>query len=148
MIQIVKTYDLKTIQGILEEFDKLFIPPLSMCGDLTKLAEKITLKGNTFCAVDAKGQICGYISFYANDIISRQAFISQIAVKESCRGLNIGTMLLNKCCITSKKQGMENVRLEVNNENQQVIPFYEKQGFVKDKKQENINKGIYFIKEL
>lgn len=148
MIRFVEIYDLKTIQVILEEFDQLFVPPLSTCEELSKLAEKIALKGITFCAVDEDEQICGYISFYANDIIRRQAFVSQIAVKESYRGLNIGTQLLNKCCIISKEKGMISIRLEVNNENQRVISFYEKQGFVKDKKQENINKGIYFIKEL
>ncbi|MCR4874147.1 MAG: GNAT family N-acetyltransferase [Clostridia bacterium] len=76
--------------------------------------------------------IVGFVAFYANNLETKQAYITQIAVLKDYQKMHIGSELLNTCLKIAKKAGMETCRLEVNNCNVNAITFYKKKGFTPD----------------
>lgn len=146
-IKIEKVKEYEQIYNLLIAFNESFKPPLNMiCNDLTILATKmqnnaITLK----CIQNETKEVLGYISFYANNQIEKQGFLSQIAVKKDCRGQNVGEKLVKECITISRYYGMRSIKLQVYKENQSVIYFYNKLGFSLEQEDE---KSFYMVLNL
>lgn len=96
---------------------------------ISSLAKKFA-KYAQFYYVHISKYICGFCSFYANDVVSREAYLSMIIINHEYQGKGIGSFLLNNCISSCKNEGMASLLLEVNKNNRKAIIFYEKKGFI------------------
>lgn len=94
-----------------------------------QMAEKFIDYGNIIC-INLEAQLIGFAAFYDNDYESKEAFLSMIAVKNDCRGLGVGSILLQEIFSQIKKKGMKSIKLEVQKGNTKAINFYKEKGFV------------------
>ena len=144
-IVIQQIEDASEILNLLHEFNTVFSPPItSKVDSLESYAKK--LSDNAFVYVAKSSKILGFISFYANDLVSRTAYISFIGVHLEARKKRIGTKLLDMCCEKSKEQKMEYLKLEVQKENLNALSFYKKYGFIY--LEEAKEKSIHMIKKI
>jgi ribosomal protein S18 acetylase RimI-like enzyme len=126
---IKQIYSVESIFEILQEFDEVFLRSISSrLGSLSEYAKKLAERAILYVA-EEENTILGFIAFYANNLSTKEAYISQIAVHQKYRKKGIGLDLLNFCIITSKKNSMKTVKLEVDKSNHQAILFYERFGF-------------------
>ena len=88
-----------------------------------------------FKAVSPKG-FSGYISVTA---VAGEGYINNIAVASACRGVGVGSLLLDRVVTFARDSGLEFVSLEVRTSNNAAISLYEKAGFTK----EGFRKGFY-----
>jgi len=126
--------DCDKIEQVLLMFDNSFPRPLSeRLGNLRnyaiKLAESAVVDTVTF-----ENKIAGFSAYYCNDTSGKQAFLTQIAVAGSYRGMSIGNILLETCIETSRQKGMERLILEVDDDNVAALKLYAKYGFTNMKK--------------
>lgn len=73
--------------------------------------------------------LAGFGGVYCNNLQSRTAFLSLIAVHPSYQRKGYGGLLLSEVIRISKDEGMEQLELEVRRQNTAGICFYQKQGF-------------------
>ena len=73
---------------------------------------------------DEEKSAIGYVAFYANDIKTKTAFITNIGVLEIHQRIHVGSYLMKTCIDVSRKNGMKFLRLEVLKENNKAINFY------------------------
>lgn len=102
----------------------------------SQMAEKFIEYGNLL-GIKSGEEFVGFGAFYDNDQITREAFLSMIAIKEAYRGLGVGSVLLKEISSLAKKQGMESIKLEVNKGNEKAISFYQQKQFVVVSKTDN-----------
>lgn len=76
----------------------------------------------------------GFAAFYCNDLDSKAAYLSMIAVNPDYKRQGFGIELLRKMEKISKEEGMLLIRLEVSKQNIAAQSFYK-------------NAGYYFIEE-
>ena len=95
------------------------------------------------CANDSP---LGYAAMYANDIKSRVAYLTLIAVRPDYQNMGIGSALLAKCVCCAKDYNMKLLRLEVRKRNANAISFYKKNGFVIEKECSDIS--FYMLRKL
>lgn len=88
----------------------------------------------------------GYAAMYANDLETKIAYITLVAVKPEYQGRHIGKSLLCACESLARQRGMRGIKLEVSKENDNAIAFYKRFGF-QDMEQQNQD-SMYMIKEL
>ena len=74
----------------------------------------------------------GYAAMYANDLVTKTAYISLICIKPEAQGLHIGSKLIQRCFEIAKLKGMTRIKLEVLNSNFRAIAFYSHHGFQLD----------------
>lgn len=103
---------------------------------------KLTECAENYAVYSTNGNLVGYIGFYANDVITKTAYISQLVVNPQAQRSGIGKKLVEICFSVASNRGMKAVRLEVKNDNVNAIKFYKKIGF----SQESINdKSQYMV---
>lgn len=73
--------------------------------------------------------LVGGASFYANDLATRIAYLSQFAIHGSCRGRGLGAVAIEEVCRLARMMGMSQIRLEVLRGNTAARSLYEKAGF-------------------
>ena len=135
----------KVIESILNTF-KEELPILKSDEEFRhNMAEKFHKYGNVI-TVEKEEEPIGFVAFYSNDISTQIAYISFIAVKQKYQGTGVGTLLLNICEEQSKKNGMNQIRLEVNTNNESAQLFYRKNGF--DFETIASEKSYYMIKGI
>lgn len=124
---IKSVFDLEEKRVIMKTCEDAFENhiPLDITND--KLIRKIDALAEFFVAYST--EVLGYAAVYANDIESKIAFITLIAVRPRFQKRNIGYRLLKKCQEIAVKRGCRGIKLEVNNKNHSAIAFYEKNGF-------------------
>lgn len=106
-----------------------FIPNLkSSEKDFYDLMDKVSRNGITFSCCN-HCTLLGGISFYANDHISKTAFITLLATSPLSRGVGVGHALLTKAIKESFDNKMTAVRLDVRKDNEVAIMFYKSHGF-------------------
>ena len=118
MISKVETItDLDRIEQVLTMFDNAFPRPLSeRLGSLRDYARKLS-ESAVVDIVSLDNEIAGFSAYYCNDVSTKQAFLTQIAVAGAYRGKRIGNILLEACIETSRQKGMEKLLLEVDDDN-------------------------------
>lgn len=129
-----------------DELDKMIsecFPKIFVWNNYEDFLEKIYSKGITLLAYNK--ECIGFCTFYANDIVKREMYITLIAVKSEYQGLHIGKGLLEASCDEGKRRGMESCILEVKKDNVSAIRFYKKNGFHDFKENEN---SYYLKKQL
>lgn len=107
--------------------------------------DKVLSKAQIICA-ESDGKLVGMVAFYCNDLESKTAYITQIAVKKNAQGAGIGGLLMRKCEEVSRQNGMVYLRLEVRNDNLNAIKFYQKHDLQYEKSASE--KSIYMMKSL
>ena len=81
-------------------------------------------------AVYYKNNLAGYASMYANDLKTRQAYISMFGIKKEYQRKHLGSILMDKCCEIANQSGMRWILLEVLKENVKGFKFYKKYGYI------------------
>ena len=84
--------------------------------------------------------------FYANDNETRCGYISLIGLKNDYRQKGYGKKMILFTESIMKQEGMESVKLEVDNDNKSAQSFYKKMSFSYEKKASD--NSIYMSKKL
>lgn len=109
--------------------DSAFTESITMRSDFDVYLDKLH-KFGIFIAATTQEAILGYAILYANNPITKEAFIPLICVKEDYQGKGIGSLLMTDCYQTAIKSGMESINLQVLKTDCNQKRFYEKQGFI------------------
>jgi ribosomal protein S18 acetylase RimI-like enzyme len=117
---------------------------LAKVHNVKEYANKLFNNATVFAAVNES--ILGLIVFYANDLMTRTAYIAIIAVHPESQNSHIGFNLLDKCIEISKDNNMSSIKLEVKKQNENAISFYKKNGF--DYCGEASQDSIFMSKEI
>lgn len=80
-------------------------------------------------AVYEDGRPRGFIGFYANDNITRQAYLSFLVVDSSLRGKGCGASLVERFIDVCRAAEMRSIELNVAVFNHAAIDFYSRFGF-------------------
>lgn len=92
-----------------------FVPPLLDRIDVSTYYEKLNLFA-TFIECYNGEDLAGLFILYDNDLKTKKAFGTLLAVKDNYRGNNIAGNLLKIACEHAKEQGMEVLSFDTNNE--------------------------------
>ena len=136
----------KEISGLLHKFSDDFNPPLSerVC-DLDIYAEKLRDRAIN-AVIEDNGKATGFISFYANDEISKTAYCIILAVEKSFRRRGAGRFLLSYFERIAADKGMEQAKLRTQTYNENAIAMYLANGYrICGYSNDN---GVYMIKKL
>lgn len=112
------------IVQFIDEMDSFFIPTVSSQVSLDEFVNKVLKHGFVLSCRNQSGFILGLLLLYANNLESKESYISYIAVNE--RNGGIGQKLLQMAELVSRNQGMEKMTVRTNGSNQKAINFYEK----------------------
>lgn len=122
------TSDKRQIDSIIRSCDNAFAEPVSEREIYAELLQKIS-KNGIFVFAYQENPIA-YCAFYANNMDTKTAYISLIAVNPEYQHLHIGKKLLNHCFEIARMYGMRACSLEVKKNNFSAIRFYQANGFV------------------
>lgn len=142
MIVINKIENTEDIYNIIK--DNAYIVDVFKTKDsIYKYASKLNNNGFLFSACKEEN-VVGFICGYANDIVTKKAYISFLYIEQN-NGLQ-NAIILNKLFKKTSdylhKQGMKTIRAEVQNRNSYAINIYNSLGF---KKVEDASESSFFI---
>ena len=144
---IKRIYNQEEIEAVLYKFSTS-LRSLTQGEEFRKeMAIKFLKYGNVLVAEKFEGCICGFAAYYMNDFISREAYISMIAVLPPCRKNGYGKSLLDSIIQEAREKEMKSVCLEVDKSNNRAIDFYRENCFYVTKVTENSNFMKYDIME-
>lgn len=116
------------ILRFINEVDHLFPIPLSEKCDLPLYCEKI-LNNGIFIVASHQGQIVGLLGGYANDLATKSAYISLVAVLPEFQNQSIAQRLIHTFFDICEKRNMKKVFLHTHSKNYAAQHMYEKLGF-------------------
>lgn len=128
----------------IEICDNAFRKPITGRGDFELWLRKWDTAADFILAYG--NETLGYAIVYANDVTSKTAFITMIAVRPEYQRRNIGKDLLLAVQKLAGERGMRELELEVKTDNRNAIGFYEKNGFCR--KEKTGNESMYMVKKL
>lgn len=129
-IELVNLEEANSISSVWCTLSTQFNPALNdIQEEFDGLIEKIHRFGTTVASFD-EGRLAGAISFYSNDAVTREAYVSLLAVLPSWRRKGIGSLLLRRAELISARSGMSRIRLEVRVDNPTAQAFYRRMGYV------------------
>ncbi len=118
----------RLVEQLLSKLEKRLTPSLSERNiDIAGFAEKICENGIALIAYEYDNPIA-LSCIYANDIESKKAFLTFIAVDELQSGKGIGSKLLKASEQCAKKKGMQYMYLETHNE--RAKNFYKSNNYI------------------
>lgn len=127
-MKVLRIKEAHQIFELLERFDCIFPHLEEKVDDYKNFSEKLE-KHAIVCVAYKNELVCGLLVFYANDMVTKTAYISLIGILPQWQGQQIGQQLLDYCSKVSMDYGMKKIRLEVDLDNYRAIRFYEKYGF-------------------
>ena len=113
----------------LMEFIDIFPHLTEKVSSLDDYIIKIQKYGNMILLNDFYDDI-GICCFYNNDYKKKIGFISLIGIKKSHQAKRFGLILLNEVKEIMRKNNMDYLRLEVDDDNDVAKKFYKKNGFI------------------
>ena len=116
------------IHKLLIEFEECFPDLIERVGSLHQFSNKLS-KASIVIVMKCEDEVVGLCSYYSNDYQSYTGYISLIGIKEEFRGNGNGKKLLNYVIDDCRKCGMQQIKLEVNADNNRAISFYVNNGF-------------------
>jgi len=126
--------DWNEIKQVLLLFDTSFPRSLSdRIGDFEDYARKLAENAVVYI-ISLEDNIIGFAACYCNEILTKQAYLAQIAVHDAYRGLHIGGELLELCIESARQKGMKKLILEVDDDNIAAHRLYEKYKFYQSQK--------------
>ena len=111
---------------------------------LSILAKKFS-ENAIFLLMEVDNESVGFCSFYANDHLSKRAFISMIIIGGKYQRRGYGRNIMLEVENKAKERGMCTIRAEVALTNEKSKCFFESQGF---EKSVILKKSIFFEKTL
>jgi len=143
--QIETIEDSEKIEQILLLFDSSFPRPISeRKGNLKDYALKLAERA-VVDIISIEGKIAGFVAYYCNDLSSKCAFLTQIAVADDCKRQHVAHTLLEYCIEKSKQKGMEKLICEVDEDNADSLKFFFTHGFVFSKKASD---SSFYVKKI
>lgn len=136
MIYRQNTVGFEQLVSFYHDIDSLFNPALSSQVNLLEYIKKVYNNATIFECWD-ENQLVGLIACYANDFVSKKAYITSVAVLPEYQGYKIASTLLKKCLDYLVVNQFNQVSLEVNIDNIIAQTLYSKIGFIASQ-----NKGI------
>lgn len=116
---------------ITKHFEKTnFIPKLETYINVNNYIEKI-LKFSERIEVWEDGVLIGLSAIYLNNKDNKEGFLTNFSIVNDYTKKGIGTDLIKKTLIYSKRNGFNSIKLEVFSTNEKAIFFYSKNGFFK-----------------
>lgn len=109
-----ESISLSDLTNFVKFVDKDFTPPLLGRVDIDAWLSKIYATGSIVLAMN-DDDIIGCLLFYANDLTSKEGYISYLVVDARYRGLGIAKSLLNECFKISRCNGMTIIKVFTNN---------------------------------
>lgn len=143
--RIESVLDDKTIYDLLIQFDCVFPHLHEKISSYEEYAYKLSRYAKVYVYKDLDKNI-GILVLYANDMNNKIAYISLIGVDKSFEGKGIGKRLLNHAIQISKECGMNELKLEVDLDNERAIRFYKLNGFVSCNDDNGLS--VHMIKKL
>ncbi len=128
LISDKNTFD--DILSFMTSVDGDFIPSLFQRIDIKEYIDKILTRATIITSIRDKKMI-GMIVFYDNDLVSKEAYITYLAVDGSWRKHGIASLLLENASYTAKKKGMKSI--SVSTCNPKVVSFYQNHEFITSK---------------
>lgn len=92
-------------------------------------ADKILSNANLQLHIE-KGEVVGFIAYYANDHKSLKAYVTLIGVISKHEGKGIAKALLESSIGLLRKKGFKTYSLEVGRENYGALNLYQNYGFI------------------
>lgn len=105
-----------------------FNPPLEDYVDLDVYVDKIIKNAERF-EIWEEGQLVGFLACYANNVATKESFITMVSVLPEARGRGLALNLIIQAIEHCKKAGYKRMLLDVRTENKRALSVYEKQGF-------------------
>lgn len=130
MIKVFRTEDETLKRRAAWEVDPVFPVGLHGQPDPEAVLEKM-LRFADFIVAEEDGEVAGLAAIYANDPVSRTAYVTLFGVKEAWQRRRVGSKLLEACEALARERGMERFRLEVTDSNLKAVRFYARAGFVR-----------------
>ena len=98
------------------------------------LKQTLNSKKFTFLVATKNDEVVGYLKAEIRQrwkafVNARELYISDVAVKEKCRGRGVGSALMKELENRFRKSGIKFMTLKYDVENTQTRKFYEKHGF-------------------
>lgn len=131
--------DKEAVLNFLKNEDNSFPVKLSSRVRLEDFVDKILGIGKVY-AFKFKKDIVGLIAFYDNDYINKNAYLTYICVNEAYRDNKLGLKLMNQMYEECKKCKMKSIFLSTNVKNVRAQKFYEKIGYIKCEKVDDVYK--------
>lgn len=113
-------------KAVLQYFDKFMFLPISQRSNYADIIFRISAAADILLA--SKQSMLGFIAFYANDVKTRKAFVSSIAVNPEFRRQGIGKRLFERAMKVASDKGMDEIYLEVDSQNMKAYDFYKTMG--------------------
>lgn len=112
--------------------------------DIEEYIYKISSKAE-FIAHYVEGRCAGFVAFYCNDFVNKNAFITLVLIAPSFRGQGLSNILI-KCVLgICKKRKFKACFLEVYKDNYPAIKLYRSLGFFElEEKEEKIIMKLEF----
>ena len=130
------TVEIEAVQTATDEIVKAFgrlLPQLSRSAkplDLMKLGELVAWDGNTLLVARREGQIVGALTLVMFPIpTGRRAWIEDVVVDESARGLGVGAALTQEAVRLARESGARTVDLTSRPSREAANRLYERLGF-------------------
>ncbi len=120
---------LEELRRLLQQADSSADYPLLAGLDLDAYLDKLLNRAEIVTIRDGE-RLQGFAAYYCNDLVSRVAFLSMMAVAPEARGRGIGKRLLETFLADARRRGFRSCRLEVHPDNRVARQLYERNGFV------------------
>jgi ribosomal protein S18 acetylase RimI-like enzyme len=117
------------INEFLKKSDNEFHPRLSSRVNIKDYSEKLCENAVLIIAKLNNQDIVGINAFYANDINSMKAYLSNINVLQEYQGIGIASNLIKKMITYLNHKGFKEISLEVYKDNLNAISLYKYFGF-------------------
>jgi len=112
----------------MRQFGEYLPDPLSKRIDVDAYTEKLLAKGAVFLAM-AEEMPLGLAAMYANNHITKKAYISLLAVRPTAQGHGIGRALVDVCVAHAAMNAMIGIRVQTLESNRHAMRLYERAGF-------------------
>ncbi len=117
------------IDAAIRRCDAAFENPVAQRAVYPALLNKLQTYACVYAAVE-KDKILGYCALYANDLQTRTAYLTLLAVRPDRQGSGVGKTLLRQAEEAARAQGMTALRLEVSKDNAAAQGLYRRAGFL------------------
>lgn len=122
----------KSKEVAIAQCDTAFHNPVTKRKNYRELFEKIDKNAIFIVGTEVSDRIAeclGYAAMYCNNLKTREAYLTLIAVRPEYQRKHIGEKILHGCEKIAWQNGMESIRLEVHKSNKAALNFYERAGF-------------------
>ena len=110
---MAENLSLGDFSDFISETDQDFVPPLCSRVNINDYYSKLCNKAEILLCLDSK-RIVGMIAFYCNDVVTKEVYVTFIAVLPEYRGNSIASNLLERAVDVSLTYGMRKIKIDTN----------------------------------